>query len=103
MSHGAKSWSYQYSSGNEDGDDDEPEDEQVDRPKVLGIYKWKKKVDDALRDWIETEDCRHIVADRYFGNPPKCQSMLPSTCSYRWLLIHAQLQLMPVAITVMVC
>ena len=89
-------------SGNEEGDD-EPEDEQADRPTLVGICEWKKKVDDALREWIETEDCRRIVADRYFGNPPNHQSMIPFTCSFRWLLTHAQVQLMLVVITAMVC
>ncbi|KAH7917095.1 P-loop containing nucleoside triphosphate hydrolase protein [Leucogyrophana mollusca] len=30
----------------------------------------KKKVDTALREWIQTKGCRRDVADRHFNNPP---------------------------------
>lgn len=32
-------------------------------------YQWKKKVEDALRQWIETPGCRRSVADKHFDNP----------------------------------
>jgi superfamily II DNA helicase RecQ len=33
--------------------------------------EYKKKVEPALREWIETEGCRRDIADRYFNNPPR--------------------------------
>ncbi|KAF9471355.1 P-loop containing nucleoside triphosphate hydrolase protein [Pholiota conissans] len=32
-------------------------------------YEWKKKVDEALRQWIETEGCRCEFLHKYFNNP----------------------------------
>ena len=32
--------------------------------------EYRKKVEDALRLWIETGSCRRDVADDYFGCPP---------------------------------
>lgn len=32
--------------------------------------EYKKKVEPALREWIETTGCRRDVADKYFNNPP---------------------------------
>lgn len=37
------------------------------------IFEWRKKCEDALRNWIETELCRRDVADIYFANPPNRQ------------------------------
>ncbi|KAI0349171.1 hypothetical protein OH77DRAFT_1499650 [Trametes cingulata] len=31
--------------------------------------KYRKDIEEALRDWIQTEGCRHAVADTYFDNP----------------------------------
>lgn len=35
-----------------------------------GIVTYRKKVEPALREWVETEDCRRDVADKFFDNPP---------------------------------
>ncbi|TFY59961.1 hypothetical protein EVJ58_g5446 [Rhodofomes roseus] len=32
---------------------------------------YKKKVEDALRLWMEATDCRRRVADKHFNNPPR--------------------------------
>ncbi|KAH6866275.1 P-loop containing nucleoside triphosphate hydrolase protein [Coprinopsis sp. MPI-PUGE-AT-0042] len=48
-------------SSNESGDND-----PLLRPKD----GWMKNVDPHLRRWIETDECRRDVLDRYFGNPP---------------------------------
>ena len=29
-----------------------------------------KKVEPALREWVEMEDCRREIADKFFDNPP---------------------------------
>ena len=56
-------------------DNDETEDEDnvagvADLPGVgLVEREWKKKVEDALRLWIETTKCRRDVTDTYFNNP----------------------------------
>ena len=31
--------------------------------------EYKKVVEDALREWVETEGCRRNVADKRFNNP----------------------------------
>jgi bloom syndrome protein len=33
-------------------------------------HTWKKKVEEALRRWIEATGCRREVFDDYFDNPP---------------------------------
>ena len=47
-------------------------------------HEWRKKVEDALRKWIETTECRRDVADKYFNNPAtrRCKSL-----SVYWLLL----------------
>ncbi|KAF8446420.1 P-loop containing nucleoside triphosphate hydrolase protein [Boletus edulis BED1] len=35
-----------------------------------GNVAYRKKVEPALREWVETEDCRRDVADKFFDNPP---------------------------------
>ncbi|KAF9239710.1 hypothetical protein BU15DRAFT_46435 [Melanogaster broomeanus] len=30
----------------------------------------RRKVEPVLREWVETEDCRREIADRFFDNPP---------------------------------
>jgi len=40
-----------------DGEDDE-------------VFEWRKNIEEALRWWIETEECRRIIVDEHFGNPP---------------------------------
>lgn len=35
--------------------------------------EWGKKVEEAMRGWIETEDCERDFSDTYFGNPPERQ------------------------------
>lgn len=36
---------------------------------------YRKTVEEGLRDWIETEDCRRDVADEYFWDGNQRQSM----------------------------
>lgn len=31
--------------------------------------EYKKAVEDALREWVETEGCRRDVVDKWFNNP----------------------------------
>lgn len=45
----------------------EPEDHEDERDDE---FEYKKKVEPALREWIETKGCRRDVADKYFNNPP---------------------------------
>ena len=33
----------------------------------------KKRVDPEMRKWILTKDCRRIISDEYFNNPPQRQ------------------------------
>lgn len=60
-----------------DTDSDKTDDEDLlagvaDLPGVgLVEHEWKKKVEDALRLWIETTKCRREVTDTYFNNPPR--------------------------------
>ncbi|KAG9310613.1 P-loop containing nucleoside triphosphate hydrolase protein [Chiua virens] len=35
-----------------------------------GSIAYREKVEPALREWVETEDCRRDVADKFFDNPP---------------------------------
>ena len=39
--------------------------------------KYRKAVEDGLRQWIETEGCRRDVVDKYFNNPS------PRKCTFR--------------------
>ena len=47
-----------------ESDLDDHEDDHDDE------VEYKKKVEPALREWIETQGCRRDVADKYFNNPP---------------------------------
>ncbi|KDQ51469.1 hypothetical protein JAAARDRAFT_110465, partial [Jaapia argillacea MUCL 33604] len=49
---------------NEDSSSDEDSDEEE-------IDQYYQHIEQGLREWIETEDCRRIVADVYFHNPPR--------------------------------
>ncbi|KAI0629149.1 P-loop containing nucleoside triphosphate hydrolase protein [Trametes polyzona] len=40
---------------------------------------YKKKIEDALREWIQTQGCRRAVVDAYFNNPPRVNATLPSS------------------------
>ena len=51
----------------EDEDESDPEDREND---LDDGHEYKKKVEPALREWIETDSCRRDVADRYFNNLP---------------------------------
>lgn len=76
-------------STNESNDDDEGnvDEEGTDPPVGDGEaeqndpkddddrYEWRKKIQDALRKWIETEGCRKDVVDAYFSNPPGRKGM----------------------------
>ena len=42
-----------------------------------GQTKYRKTIEDGLRQWIETEGCRHDVVDKYFNNPS------PRKCTFR--------------------
>lgn len=41
---------------------------------------YRKTVEEGLRDWIETEDCRRDVADEYFWDGNQRQSMYLYFC-----------------------
>lgn len=34
-------------------------------------WRFKKKVEPGLRAWIETTQCRRLVANKYFASPPR--------------------------------
>lgn len=53
-----------------DEDSSESEDEESADTKPSDV-KYRKKVDDSLRKYIETTTCRRDIADKYFGNPPR--------------------------------
>ena len=42
-----------------------------------GQTKYRKTIEDGLRQWIETEGCRRDVVDKYFNNPS------PRKCTFR--------------------
>ncbi len=46
-------------------------------------HEWRKKVEDALRKWIETTECRRDVSDKYFNNPAERRR---KSLSVYWLL-----------------
>ena len=50
-----------------DGEDGEAGEDKGDDEE----FEWRKKVEEALRRWIETEECRRIIVDEHFGNPPR--------------------------------
>jgi superfamily II DNA helicase RecQ len=51
----------------QESEDDEEEDEiGADSNKM----EYGKKVELELRRWIECENCRRDIADKYFNNPP---------------------------------
>jgi len=56
----------------------EPEDHE-DKHDEEVVYK---KVELALREWIETKWCRRDVADKYFNNPPNCRCKFYSFISF---------------------
>lgn len=51
-----------------DPDEVENEDKGDD-----ATFEWGKKVEDALRQWLETKGCQCDVVDEYFRNPPDCK------------------------------
>jgi len=52
-------------------DEEELESEAKEHENELEEEReYKKKVEPALREWIETKGCRRDVADKYFNNPP---------------------------------
>lgn len=50
-------------------DDDENEVSEEDKGDD-SVYGWGKKIDEALRRWIDTKECRRNVVDEHFQNPP---------------------------------
>ncbi len=68
------------SDSDDQSDDDDEGNVVVDQGPLAGIegndyiFQWRKKCEDALRNWIETELCRRDAADTYFANPPNRQS-----------------------------
>ena len=42
--------------------------------------QWVKKVDDDLRHYIVTKECRNHVSDTYFDNPPRLAGKLQTAC-----------------------
>lgn len=56
--------------GSDDEEDNEGSGEEDDDDDDGFELEYKKKVEEALREWIETEECRRDVADRYYDNPP---------------------------------
>ena len=43
-------------------------DETGTHENLSGTYV--KKAEDGMRDWMETQNCRRKIADKYFNNPP---------------------------------
>lgn len=56
--------------GSDDEEDNDESGEEDDDENDEFELEYKKKVEEALREWIETEECRRDVADRYYDNPP---------------------------------
>ena len=54
--------------------------EQDDGDESRSQPVYRKKVDPALRLWIEAKDCRRRVADEYFNNPPRPYSEYLDHC-----------------------
>ena len=56
-------------------------------------HEFKKKVEPALCEWIETEGCWQDVVDRYFNNPPhhlcKCHFLFHIHLSHFIVPTHA--------------
>ena len=59
-----------------DGEDKDDEDEDVGDvesdtgPIGNADLMYQKKVEEEMRKWIEATECRRVVADTYFNNPP---------------------------------
>lgn len=52
----------------EHGEQDE-QDEQDSDPFEQEPLQYRKKVDESLRQYIDTTGCRHNISDEYFNNP----------------------------------
>ncbi|KAI0349260.1 hypothetical protein OH77DRAFT_1525816 [Trametes cingulata] len=65
-----------------DAEDFYEEEEQLEegQEKRHKKRKYRKDVEEALREWIETEGCRRAVADAYFDNPPRGTACPPTLC-----------------------
>ncbi|KAI0692066.1 P-loop containing nucleoside triphosphate hydrolase protein, partial [Cerioporus squamosus] len=51
-------------------------------PQGGGQLEYKKRAEDGMRSWAGAETCRRIIADEYFGNPPRpgrCLSLTSDT------------------------
>ncbi|KAI9069772.1 P-loop containing nucleoside triphosphate hydrolase protein, partial [Trametes sanguinea] len=61
-------------------EEEEHVEDQVETKREKRVFK--KNVEGALREWIETKGCRRAVADAYFDNPPRAHgsSCPPSLC-----------------------
>lgn len=47
--------------------------------------EYKKKVEEDMRMWLETESCRRAVVDAYFNNPPRSHGKtLILSCAGTW-------------------
>ncbi|KAF6755179.1 P-loop containing nucleoside triphosphate hydrolase protein [Ephemerocybe angulata] len=67
--------------GDADEDGDEGDEEVVDDEDAAPAdVKYKKKVEPALRDYIETGDCRRDVVDAHFGNPASRKAPTGDCC-----------------------
>jgi superfamily II DNA helicase RecQ len=52
---------------NNDSDNDAEDEDEEAKPASEKTYQ--KKIEDSLREYIETIECRRQIADRYFNNP----------------------------------
>ncbi len=63
-------------SGGQDVSEEPQDGEQLEEGSDDEGFQQKKNVQDVLRKWIETIDCRRLVCDEYFDNPPRTKGKL---------------------------
>jgi hypothetical protein len=65
--------------------------EDDDNEAGLAPTRYKKNIDDTLRQYIETKSCRRTVLDKFFENPSTLQAMLVPCCD-NCIIAHLGLQ-----------
>ena len=64
--------------GDSDNEDDELEQEWS------GDNFKKRNVEDSLRGYVMAEECRRVLTDVYFDNPPRNESGMTQTITIVW-------------------
>ncbi|KAJ2936361.1 hypothetical protein H1R20_g734, partial [Candolleomyces eurysporus] len=65
------------------------DDDICDGEAAVLVLEWRKKVEDALRAWVETTGCRRDVVDDHFANPPGRQDPLGICCDNCSIMISS--------------